>query len=88
LSLFSRSLSLLLSLLFSLLDLGGGGGGVGGLGFSLAGAHMLNSAIQFCRVLMGTMHSTFLADVWRRKMSMNAITCTPTQNIFTSVHVQ
>ena len=51
------------------------GGGVGGGGFSLTGAHMLNSAIQFCNVLMGTMHSTFLAVVWRRKMSMKAITC-------------
>ena len=39
------------------------------------GSHMSNSATQFCNVLTGTMIRTRRAAVWRRKTSMNEITC-------------
>ena len=52
---------------------GDGDGGASLIG--LAGAHLLNSATQFCRVLIGTMQSTVCAGVCRRNTSMNAIIC-------------
>ena len=53
-----------------------------------AGSHMLNSASQFCRVLIGIIHRTVRALVWRRNTSQNEITCITkpflTQTLFSS----
>jgi len=55
---------------------------------SAAGSHMLNSASQFCRVLIGIIHRTVRALVWLRNTSQNEITCRTkpvlTQTVFSS----
>lgn len=41
-----------------------------------AGSHILNSANQFCSVLIGIMQSTLRASVYRKNTSQKDTTCT------------